>query len=315
MYRRIHIYLYKWKQEAVKWIKIRKKIFATEALILTEYRQNICHDLKIKVKNAITNRTLIFTNNLARIKKLSCDKNLHLTKLGACNLQFSIYLVLRAIHLVWFDRILIKLSLIFAKRLYKLKLTVVFEVSCVILLWREHSIVSSRHDLTEECTNILYLDDLERNNTFPMNCAKQWRFMELYSTNLPFSTIDFHSDCIRSKIHDFAQTKAMFVVRDPNFFSTIHGVLKLSNTDEHTNLLNRKWSNASAKVYRQPSDFIFCRVAFVVTWITKWRHSDRELVGLFTITVGWCSSISNIEYRILRVCRVLLSLTCFLTSQ
>ena len=83
----------------------------------------------------------------------------------------------------------------------------------------------------------------------------------------------------------------MFVVRDPDFLSTIHGVLKPSNTDEHTNLLNRKYSNASAKVaYRQPSDFIFCRVALVVTWKTKWRHSNKDF--------QWVSITNSLLYSI-----------------
>ena len=83
----------------------------------------------------------------------------------------------------------------------------------------------------------------------------------------------------------------MFVVRDPDFLSTIHGVLKPSNTDEHTNLLNRKYSNASAKVaYRQPSDFIFCRVALVVTCKTKWRHSNKDF--------QWVSITNSLLYSI-----------------
>ena len=169
---------------------------------------------------------------------------------------------------------------IWKERLYK-KLTVVFEISCVILLWRKYSIVSSRHDLTEECTNVLHLDDLERNNTL-LSYELNWAVFHkpsLYHHRL-------QQWLYRIQDRRFRPDESHVRCQGPKLFFHHPWCPKTSNTDEHTNLINRKYSNASAKVaYRQPSDFIFCRVAFVVTWITKWRHSNREpLVGC---NCGW----------------------------
>lgn len=160
----------------------------------------------------------------------------------------------RSIHLVWFDRIQIKLLLILPRIFYKL--TIVFKVSRIIFFRREYSIVRSCYNLQEDCKNILHLDEFQQNTLFFMNYAKQWDFIQLY-TNLSLRTIHLNCYRIGSQIDDFAQTKAMFVVGDPDFFPTVHGVLKPSKTGKHTKILNRKYSISTKVAYRQPKRLYF----------------------------------------------------------
>lgn len=82
-------------------------------------------------------------------------------------------------------------------------------------------------------------------------------------------TIDFNCDSVRSKIDNFSQTKAMFVVRDPHFFSTVHDVLRAWKPGEHT----WKYTIASLIPFCTNRATLFFAGPPGVTWKTKWRHS------------------------------------------